>query len=166
MLEATQSLPRNHPSLYISGAAITLALYRARQAVKDALRRKGEKVSSFPACEITTMAMAYLAEHRELMVEARATVERWTLEGVFGKRAQRAFANIRTLARRRQQLVPATVARMRAGFAGAKDGNSRATDGEKMTPAKAARADAILAASRCNQHEQETPDVRVLYTPY
>jgi ATP-dependent helicase YprA (DUF1998 family) len=95
MLEATQSLPRNHPSLYISGAAITLALYRARQAVKDALRRKGEKVSSFPAYEITTMAMAYLAEHRELMVEARATVERWTLEGVFGKRAQRAFANIR-----------------------------------------------------------------------
>jgi hypothetical protein len=42
------------------------------------------------------MAMAYLAEHRELMVEARATVERWTLEGVFGKRAQRAFANIRS----------------------------------------------------------------------
>ena len=42
----------------------------------------------------------------------------------------------------------------------------RATDGEKMTPAKAARADAILAASRCNQHELETPDVRVLYTPY
>src|SRR5262249_5367504 len=55
--------------------------------------------------------------------------------------------------------------RLRAGFAEAKDGNSRATDGEKMTPAKAARADAILAASRCKQHEQETPDVRVLYTP-
>jgi hypothetical protein len=32
------------------------------------------------------MAKAYLAEHRELMVDARATVERWTLEGVFGKR--------------------------------------------------------------------------------
>src|SRR6516164_6037763 len=68
--------------------------------------------------------------------------------------------------RRRRQLIPATVARLRAGFAEAKDGNSRATDGEKMTPAKAARADAVLAASRCNQHEQETPDVRVLYTPY
>jgi hypothetical protein len=36
------------------------------------------------------MAKAYLSEHRELMVEARATLERWTLEGVFGKRAQRA----------------------------------------------------------------------------
>jgi hypothetical protein len=42
------------------------------------------------------MAKAYLAEHRELVADARATVERWTLEGVFGKRAQRAFANIRT----------------------------------------------------------------------
>jgi hypothetical protein len=37
------------------------------------------------------MAKAYLAEHRQLMVEAKATVERWTLEGVFGKRARRAF---------------------------------------------------------------------------
>jgi hypothetical protein len=65
---------------------MTLALYRARQAVKDAIRRKGEKVSAFAACEITAMAKAYLAEHRELMVDARATVERWTLEGLFGKR--------------------------------------------------------------------------------
>jgi hypothetical protein len=60
---------------------------RATQAVKDTLRRKGEKVSSFPACEIAAMAEAYLAEHRELIVEAKATVERWTLEGVFGERA-------------------------------------------------------------------------------
>jgi hypothetical protein len=86
---ATQSLPRNNPSFYVAGGAVTLALYRARQAVKGGLRRKGEKVSAYPSCEITTMAKAYLAEHRELLVEAKATVERWTLEGVFGKRAQR-----------------------------------------------------------------------------
>ncbi|MGE5365888.1 MAG: hypothetical protein ACM3PO_01240 [Betaproteobacteria bacterium] len=91
MAEATPNLPRDNPSFYIAGAAVTLALYRARQAVKDALRRKGEKVSSVPARDITTMAKAYLAEHRELMVEAKATVERWTLDGVFGKRAQRAL---------------------------------------------------------------------------
>jgi hypothetical protein len=42
------------------------------------------------------MAKAYLAEHRELMVDARATVERWTLEGVFGKRAQRALAEAKS----------------------------------------------------------------------
>jgi hypothetical protein len=89
---ATRSLSRNNPSFYIAGAAVTLALYRARQAVKDAIRRKGEKVSAFAACEITAMAKAYLAEHRELVADARATVERWTLEGVFGKRAQRAWA--------------------------------------------------------------------------
>jgi hypothetical protein len=83
---------RPRTSFYIASAAVTLALYRARQAVKDALRRKGEKVSSFAACEITAMAKAYLAEHRELVADARAKVERWTLEGVFGKRAQRAWA--------------------------------------------------------------------------
>ena len=105
---ATRSLPRNNPSFYIAGAAITLALYRARQAVKDALRRKGEKVSSVPACEITAMAKVYLAEHRELMVEARATVERWTLEGVFGKRAQRAFANIASVAQSKIEPISIT----------------------------------------------------------
>jgi hypothetical protein len=94
MLEATRSLSRNDPSFYIAGAAVTLAVYRARQAVKDAIRRKGEKVSSFAACEITAMAKVYLAEHRELMVEARATVERWTLEGVFGKRASGPFVQM------------------------------------------------------------------------
>jgi Resolvase, N terminal domain len=41
MLEATRSLSRNNPSFYIAGAAVTLALMRARQAVKDAIRRMG-----------------------------------------------------------------------------------------------------------------------------
>jgi DNA invertase Pin-like site-specific DNA recombinase len=31
----------NNPSFYIAGAAVTLALMRARQAVKDAIRRMG-----------------------------------------------------------------------------------------------------------------------------
>jgi hypothetical protein len=104
MAEANATLPRINPSIYIAGAAVTLALHRARQAVKDALRRKGEKVSAYPSCDITTMAKAYLAEHRELMVEAKATVERWTQEGVFGKRAQRALrANIKTNAQKENE---------------------------------------------------------------
>jgi Resolvase, N terminal domain len=41
MLEATRSLSRNNPSFYIAGAAVTLALMRASQAVKDAIRRMG-----------------------------------------------------------------------------------------------------------------------------
>jgi hypothetical protein len=36
-----RSLTRNNPSFYIAGAAVTLALMRARQAVKDAIRRMG-----------------------------------------------------------------------------------------------------------------------------
>jgi hypothetical protein len=91
MAEANATLPRNNPSLYIASGAVTLALYRSRQAIKDAIRCKGEKVSSVPACEIAAMAKAYLAEHHELIADARATVERWTLEGVFDKRAQRAL---------------------------------------------------------------------------
>ena len=91
MAQANGSLSPHNPTFYLASGAVTLALYRARQAVKDAIRRKGEKVSAYPACEIAAMAKAYLAEHRELMVEARATAERWTLDGVFGKRAQRAL---------------------------------------------------------------------------
>jgi hypothetical protein len=56
MAKATRSLPRNNPSFYIASGAVTLALYRARQAIKDAIRRKGEKISANSSCEITTMA--------------------------------------------------------------------------------------------------------------
>jgi hypothetical protein len=38
MAEANATLPRNNPSLYIASGAVTLALYRSRQAVKDAIR--------------------------------------------------------------------------------------------------------------------------------
>ena len=91
MAQANGSLSPHDSTFYLASVAVTLALYRSRQAVKDAIRRKGEKVSAYPACEITAMAKAYLAEHRELIVEARATAEQLTLEGVFGKRAQRAL---------------------------------------------------------------------------
>ena len=90
MAQANGSLSPHDPTFYLASGAVTLALYRSRQAVKDAIRRKGEKVSAYPACEITRWPRL-LAEHRELIVEARATAEQWTLEGVFGKRAQRAL---------------------------------------------------------------------------
>ena len=73
-------------------AAVTLALYRAKQIVKDALRRQGKKVSLVPSCEITQLAKVYLAQHRDRLIpDARATVECWIAEGVFGKRAQRGW---------------------------------------------------------------------------
>jgi hypothetical protein len=47
--------------------------------------------------EIVGAAEDYLAEHRaELIPAAQEVVERWTAAGVFGKRAQRAFANLNT----------------------------------------------------------------------
>jgi hypothetical protein len=83
-------------------AAITLAMMRAKQAVRDALRRKGAKVSLVPSCQITAMAKTYLHEHRDaLMAEAKATVEQWVAEGLFGKRAQREWrANLSSAAQR------------------------------------------------------------------
>jgi hypothetical protein len=46
------------------------------------------KVNHFPRRELVTRAEVYLAAHREeLIAEARVVVERWRLEGKFGKRA-------------------------------------------------------------------------------
>jgi hypothetical protein len=46
-------------------AAMTLAMMRSRSAVKDALRRKGEKVSLVPSAEITRMAKVYFVPIRQ-----------------------------------------------------------------------------------------------------
>ena len=58
MAQANGSLSPHDSTFYLASGAVTLALYRSRQAVKDAIRRKGEKVSAYPACEITAMAKA------------------------------------------------------------------------------------------------------------
>jgi hypothetical protein len=70
----------------MSTASVALAQLRARNAVKDELRRQGVKVSHIAAKEITARAHEYLAAHPELVAEARPVIERWTAEGVFGKR--------------------------------------------------------------------------------
>jgi hypothetical protein len=74
-------------------AAHVLAQLRARQVVKDQLRKQGIKVSHLAASEITVLARQYLAEHRsELMPEAIANARAMILRGDLGKRAQRALA--------------------------------------------------------------------------
>jgi hypothetical protein len=74
----------------ITTAAHVLAQLRARQAVKDQLRRRGEKIAHSSARDISVMAQDYLLAHRsELMPDAIATITRWVLAGEFGKRAQR-----------------------------------------------------------------------------
>ena len=93
MAEATSSIAQ-FPTIRITTAAHVLSMLRARQHVKAELQRRGEKVSHYAAREITALASEYLAEHRaELLPDAIKTTERWLLEGVFGKRAQRAALN-------------------------------------------------------------------------
>jgi hypothetical protein len=92
MAEATPSIQQIHTAR-ITTAAHVLAQLSARHAVKDQLRKQGLKVSHFAARDITAMACEYLSEHRsELLPPAIETIERWTLAGKFGKRAQRALA--------------------------------------------------------------------------
>jgi len=97
MAEANRSIPQIH-TIRITTAANVLAQLRARQAVKDQLRKQGLKVSHYAARDITVMACEYLSQHRsELLPPAIETIERWTLAGEFGKRAQRALrAKLRT----------------------------------------------------------------------
>jgi len=91
MAEANRSL-QQIAAIRITTAARVLARLRARHKVKDQLRKQGLKVSHYSARDITAMACEYLIKHwSELMPPAIETIERWTLAGKFGKRAQRAL---------------------------------------------------------------------------
>jgi len=73
------------------------ALRRAKDAVKCSIRAHGLKPNHYSARELTVWAEVYLDDHRdELLAEAKTTVERWTAEGVFGKRAQRDLLKLKT----------------------------------------------------------------------
>jgi hypothetical protein len=92
MAEANRSVPQI-PTIHITTAAHCLAQLRARNAVKDQLRKQGLKASHYSARDITAMACEYLSEHRsELLPPSIETITRWTLAGEFGKRAQRALS--------------------------------------------------------------------------
>jgi hypothetical protein len=66
-------------------------MLRARNAVKDALRAQGLKPTHYSASHITGWARVYLENHFNLIVEAKPVVEAWLAQGVFGKRAAKAF---------------------------------------------------------------------------
>jgi len=55
MAEANRSIPQI-PIIRITTATHVLAQFRARQAVKDQLRKQGLKVSRYAARDITAMA--------------------------------------------------------------------------------------------------------------
>lgn len=82
-------------TIHITTASVVLAQLKARQQVKRELQKQGLKVSQYSAKEISSWARVFLEDHPQLFKEARETAERLTLEGAFGKRAQRALAQSR-----------------------------------------------------------------------
>jgi hypothetical protein len=72
----------------LAHVVITLARQQARAAVKLALQRQGRrKLSQIAHREIVAIAKEYLAQHPELIAQARPIIEQWRVEGFFGKRA-------------------------------------------------------------------------------
>jgi hypothetical protein len=90
MAEANRSISQI-PTIRITIAAHVLAQLRARGAVKRELQKQGLKVTHYFAKEISSWARLYVEDHPQLLSEARPVIERWIAEGVFGKRAAKAF---------------------------------------------------------------------------
>ena len=87
MAEATQRLQQDKIRASMSLATHTLALQRAMNLTKRQLQAQGLKPNHFSLRDLRVRAEAYLADHRaELVAEAKEIVERWRVEGVFGKR--------------------------------------------------------------------------------
>jgi hypothetical protein len=65
-----------------------LAKRWAIAATKKRLRGMGLKPQYVPIRQMAAMVEEYLAEHWPVLIaEARSIVDRWTVEGFFGKRA-------------------------------------------------------------------------------
>jgi hypothetical protein len=74
-------------------AVKTLARLAAKRAVQNKLRDQGVRISVYPYADLMRLAHEYLAAHPELYQQALERANRMTAEGVFGKRAQRAYLN-------------------------------------------------------------------------
>ena len=95
----------------LTTATKVLAQLRGKAAVKDAIRRQGHKPSSLTAAEIRGWAELFVADHPALREQAMADARKMILDGLLGKRAQRALAEtesvrkvpeLRTLAHKQQ----------------------------------------------------------------
>jgi hypothetical protein len=72
-------------------AVKVLARLAAKKAVQANLRDEGVRITTYPYAELMRQAGEYLANHPELYQQALERAQRMTAEGVFGKRAQRAY---------------------------------------------------------------------------
>ena len=91
MVEANHNLQQAQLRATMNIAVRVLAQQQAIKAVKHQLRARGLKVHSFAHRDIVAMARDYIAQHPELLAEAKETVLRWQAEGFFGKRTARAL---------------------------------------------------------------------------
>jgi hypothetical protein len=66
------------------------AMMRAKRMAQDDVKRKGHRWSSYTAAEKQAMTMLYLELHPEIVKQAKADIDRLTLDGAFGRRAQKA----------------------------------------------------------------------------
>jgi hypothetical protein len=74
----------------LARATLTLAQLQAEKAVKRSIAARGIKLSLLPRREILAAAREHLAANPQLIAEQRPVVERWRVEGFFGKKAARA----------------------------------------------------------------------------
>ena len=70
----------------MSVAVMVLARRNAVKAVEQQFRAQGVKLQRMAHREVVAAAGEYLANHPELIAEAKETVLRWQAEGVFGPR--------------------------------------------------------------------------------
>jgi hypothetical protein len=70
----------------MSRAVMVLARQRAIKGAKLKYQRQGLKVQRMTRKEIVAAGDVYLANHPELIAEAKETELRWHAEGMFGKR--------------------------------------------------------------------------------
>jgi hypothetical protein len=89
MAEATDSVHLTQLRTRLHFAIAVIARRAAIRETKAAMQRQGRKPATIPHREIVAAANVYLRDHREeLIAEAKEVVERWRLEGFFGKRAR------------------------------------------------------------------------------
>jgi hypothetical protein len=101
MAQATISLSAKETEglRQLRGAVRVLAHRSAKKEIERQIRARGERIAQYSCRDLALLAEQYLNEHQaELIAEAKASVERWAAEGFFGKRVQRALANINTSA--------------------------------------------------------------------
>ena len=113
MAQATPSISPHTPltlAQHMTMATMTRAMQLARGAVKEQLKRERIRLAEVEAKEITSRARDFLKTHPALIAEAKLQIEAWFARGVFGKRAQRAFANLKISARTTSEPKSATSA--------------------------------------------------------